>query len=83
MGEGKLPTLTVSFGRNNEVVSLMIESGTYRHGPISAIILYGCNLAKYLNVLRNAFNVPHSLAVTHVVLRWCSKRDYGMYLPGL
>ena len=57
MGEGKLPTLSVSFGRNNEVVSLMIESDTYRHGPILAIILYGCNLAKYLNVLRNAFNV--------------------------
>ena len=56
-GEGKLPTLSVSFGRNNEVVALMIDRISYQYGPISAIILYRCNLAKYLNVLRNAFNV--------------------------
>ena len=40
-GERKLSSLPVSF----------------RYGPILAIILYGCNLGKYLNVLGNAINV--------------------------
>jgi len=59
---GKAPPLPVSFGGSTEVVSLMNDRFGYWHGPISAIILYGCNLGKYLNVLRNAINVaPLSL----------------------
>ena len=62
---------------------LMIDRIGYRYRPISAIILYGCNSGKYLNVLRNAINVaPQSHCDTYSA-EMVSKRDYGMYLPGL
>ena len=48
------------------MVSLMTDRIGYWYGPISAIILYGCNFGKYLNVLRNAINVaPQSHGDTY------------------
>ena len=65
------------------MVSLMIDRIGYWYGPISAIILYGCNLGKDLNVLGNAINVtPQSHCDTYGA-EVVSKRNYGMYLPGL
>ena len=82
-----LPLLSVpaSFERNTEMVSLMIDGIRYWYRPILAIILYRCNYGKWSEMHRNAIIVAHtcSLTVTHIALRWCSKRDYGMYLPGL